>query len=298
LRGLAVASGRSGAALRRLLPRGGTYFNVGHANLAALAPLGAAGFRRVVMVHDTIPLDFPQFARDPARFRRRLALVARHADQVVCPSGAAMQDVARWCGNLGRVPPILVAPLGVVAAAPGTIPDGLGRYRDGFMAIGTVEPRKNHGLLLDVWEQLSRDTADVPPLLIVGSRGWKNADLLRRIDRLDPEGPVRMVSGLGDGAVSALVAGARAVLMPSLAEGFGLPAVEAAAAGTPVVCAPLPVYREILGDYPVYVDPADLYSWVETIRKLAEQRGRRPTLAGDLVIPTWENHFNLVSDMA
>lgn len=294
---LALRRGRRGRVLAGL-PAGSAYLNLGHANLAALAAAGGAGLRRLVMVHDTIPLDFPQFASDPEGFRRRLALVARHADRVICPSAAAAADVARWCATFGRVPPIAIAPLGIEPAAPGPIPAELRRFTGGFVAVGTVEPRKNHGLLLDVWDRLATAMAEPPPLLIIGSPGWRNAAVLDRIARLPGDGPVRLATGLGDGAVSALVASARALLMPSLAEGFGLPVAEAAALGTPVVCAPLPVYREILGDIPVYVDPADLYSWTETIRTLAEQGFRRDSGTRRPDLPGWEDHFNRVSNMA
>ena len=288
----AVRRGRLAQILQGM-PAGSVYLNVGHAHLGALAAARAGGLRSVVMVHDTIPLDLPQFASRPAGFRRRLEQVARQADRVICPSAAAAADVARWCAALGRVPAITVAPLGVPRPRPGAIPAQFGMYRDAFVTVGTVEPRKNHGLLLDVWDRLSA-TMDRPPrLLILGSAGWRNREVLDRIARLPDEGPVRFLPGLADATVAALVAEARALLMPSLAEGFGLPVAEAAALGTPVVCAPLPVYREILGDYPVYADPTDMYCWERTIRTLAEQPIWHPKKADEVPLPTWEDHFNL-----
>ena len=103
-------------------------------------------------------------------------------------------------------------------------------------------------------------------------------------------------NGLGDGAVSALVSGARALLMPSHAEGFGLPPAEALALGTPAIVGDLPVYREVLGNNPVYLNTHDMYSWANEILEFARGRNRGPTAASGGVpeLPTWQAHFDLV----
>jgi glycosyltransferase involved in cell wall biosynthesis len=102
-----------------------------------------------------------------------------------------------------------------------------------------------------------------------------------------------VLTGLPDGAVASLLLGARALLFPSLAEGFGLPLVEAAALGTPVIASDLPVIREVLGDYPVYLDPVDSYPWMETVKTLALSQTRQTALTP----PTWRDHFNTVLNL-
>ncbi|MDZ4093337.1 MAG: glycosyltransferase, partial [Paracoccaceae bacterium] len=121
----------------------------------------------------------------------------------------------------------------------------------------------------------------------------------RRIEAAEAAGRgVIAISDLADGAVAALLNGAEALLFPSLAEGYGLPLVEAAALGVPVVCSDLPVFREILDSYPVYLDPADNNSWMETIAKLtlaARQRGGDKAKTGQRrASPDWADHFNAV----
>ncbi len=112
------------------------------------------------------------------------------------------------------------------------------------------------------------------------------------------ESGVFELPGLSDGAVAALLQGAEALLFPSFAEGFGLPPVEAMALGTPVICSKLTVLQDILGDYPVYLDPHASYSWMETINHAVI---REQTTEGDQTrqrvgrkVPRWTDHFDAV----
>ncbi|OIQ07278.1 MAG: hypothetical protein AUK60_01800 [Rhodobacteraceae bacterium CG2_30_10_405] len=105
---------------------------------------------------------------------------------------------------------------------------------------------------------------------------------------------MRTLPDLPDGAVAALLAGAEALLFPSLAEGYGLPPLEAMALNVPVIFAALAVFRETLGDYPVYLDATNSYSWLETIAKnmtAGEGRGENRQARK---VPGWADHFNVV----
>ena len=108
--------------LLRRLPRGTSYLNVGHANLGekALACLSRAGLSVTVLIHDTIPLDHPQFARPGTvePFRARLAAVSAHASRIIHLTEATRRLTEAQLALLGRVPPGLVAPIGVDLAAP------------------------------------------------------------------------------------------------------------------------------------------------------------------------------------
>lgn len=284
--------------LRRHLPPGSTYLNTGHSHLTrtGLRRIRAAGLRIAVLVHDVIPLDHPEFTRagTAAIFARKMAAVAAHADLLIHSTDDARR---RTEARLSRVPPGVVAPLGVSVAQPdpASLPPDLPPSRPWFVALGTLEPRKNHALLLDVWDALHArlPEAEVPALLILGTRGWADPALFRRLEASPWHGrTVFERAGLADGAVAALLAGAQALLFPSLAEGFGLPPVEAAALGVPVVSSPLPAVRETLSDYPVYLDPTDRYSWLETIATWGQ--GRRDQRAPGRPAPTWDDHFRKV----
>ena len=280
------------AMLRRHLPRGIVYVNTGHTNLTdrVLSALQGIDARVSVFIHDTIPLDHPQFQRPGTvnSFRHFLTSAAR-ADLLICNSRQTEADLARHLGA-DRLPATVAAPLGLDLTAPGTAPDGPWQSPY-FVILGTIEPRKNHALLLDLWDQIPD-----AHLLICGSRGWENHATFAALDARPPR--VHELPGLDDGQVAALLTGSAGLLFPSLAEGYGLPPVEAAALNVPVLLHDLPIYREVLGDIPVYADASDRYLWRNEILRLAEHhradKGARAAQAPRFSPPTWESHFKAV----
>lgn len=284
--------------LKRHLPPGTLYLNSGHSNLddRVMTALKSTGARIAVLIHDTIPLDFPQYQRPRSHeiFARKLVTAARHADIILANSDATAADIARHTLATGRTPPLLTARLAIDLPRPD--PDMPIPERPYFVTVGTIEPRKNHALLLDIWDHFAATLppGEIPDLFILGRRGWNNDAVFARLDRGNPR--ITEHGDMTDGQVAAMVQHARAMLFPSLAEGFGLPPLEAAALGTPVLCAPLSVYREFLGDIPVCLATGDMYSWANEIRKrTAETSDRRPdTVAANQALWTWDDHINLV----
>ena len=276
--------------LMRRLPRGFVYLNVGHANLTdrVMQAVKARGGQVAVLVHDTIPLDHSDLTRPgiPQVFSRKLQAVARNADLVIHSTEDARQKTEVHMTRMGRCPPALVVPLGVELPDPDpaiVVPE-----TPYVIALGTVEPRKNIALLLDVWD---RGGVAMPDLLLVGGRGWESEALFQRI-AVTPK--VTHLPGLPDGHVAALLCGSLGLVFPSLAEGFGLPPLEAAALGVPVIASDLAVLRGLLGDYPVYLDPSDIYAWMETIRALAGGMQTPHHRKSPIIPPTWAHHFNAV----
>lgn len=291
--------------LRRHLPVGTAYLNVGHSNLSQAAFDAARqlpGGQITVMVHDTIPLDHPELSRPgiPERFAARLRRVGAAADLVLYNSAQSLRDAERHFRAWGRVPEGVVTPLGVDMPRPdpALLPKGLDLSRPYFVTLGTIEPRKNLTFLLDLWGALADDPppGGVPRLFIVGRRGWADRALFDRLDALPDQGPVQVLGGLPDGAAAAMLHGAAGLLFPSLAEGYGLPPLEAAALGVPVICNDLAVYRETLGNSAVYAPITESYRWRKEIINLlaAYPDGMQGNRSAGVTVPTWADHFGHV----
>ncbi len=298
-RGLAVARCLPqglGRMLRRHLPEGMAYLNVGHSNLTQRvlgAVRGVPRARIAVLIHDVIPLNYPQYQRPGTAevFERKLRRVRAHADLILYNSSDTQARTQKVMSEWGKVPPGIVAHLGTALPAPDAraLPEGLPPAGVYFVTIGTIEPRKNHVLLLDIWARLG---PDAPMLLICGSRGWNNEAVFARLDALGPRACVREVGGLDDAALAALIAGAQGLLFPSHAEGFGLPAVEALQLGTPVMCSNMATFREILANNAVYLDDSDPELWEKVIVDWSK-RPRDSLRVRGFEAPTWSAHFKI-----
>lgn len=279
------------AGLLRKLPRNCTYWNLGHSNLGAdnLAGMARARIKIAVLIHDTIPLDHPEYCRPEqiAPFATKIAATARYADLVIHSTQDARTKTEVHFAKLGRIPPSVTAHLGLSLAPVQPMPQ-TGPY---FVTLGTIEPRKNHQLLFDIWE----NHGALPPLHVIGAKGWASPALFAQMDRLIARNLVVHHAHLDDARTMGLLAGAQALLFPSLAEGFGLPPLEAACLGVPVITHDLLVLREVLrddlNDLAVYLDGTDSYSWTQAIVAFshkggAMQNGFRP--------PLWSKHFETV----
>ena len=258
------------------------------------------GVKFVPLVHDLIPATHPEYASPAgaARHHRRIETFASLADGVIVNSNATEQELLPHLPQGADQPPILAAPLGIDTPLPDPgFPIPAEPY---FVCIGTIEPRKNHLLLLNTWRVLAeRLGSKAPKLLLVGRRGWENENILDMLDRCPAlVGLVREYRGLPDRGLARLLQGARALLFPSFAEGYGLPLAEALSLGVPAICSDLPALREVGGDAPDYLDPLDGLGWRRLILSFAEADSRmREAQLRRLerwTPATWENHFALL----
>lgn len=226
-------------------------------------PLVIAGWRNVYTIHDVIPLTDPHLsAIDAVRHRRLLEQVATVADRFVTVSDCAARAIAQ---ELRLAPDRIVncgqpVDVGDAPPDPATLPAGL-RPEGYFLVCGIVEPRKNIARILGAY----RASATTLPLVVVGPDGSESGDipgLLR-----DTPGVVRLAYQ-ERATVLALIAQARALVMPSLAEGFGLPVAEAMTYGTPVITSHSGALAETAGDAALLVDPLDERAITHALRTL------------------------------
>jgi glycosyltransferase involved in cell wall biosynthesis len=240
--------------------------DVVHAAHPLLIPSTRAS--RVVTVLDLFFLSHPE--RTSAEIRRDYAALAashaRRADAVIAVSQYTRRQVVEQLGvDADRVH---VCSSGArtwahLGQAPNVPADGY------VLFIGTLEPRKNLGVLLDAYERLAARGARVPPLRIAGGAGPGADAWLARIARPPLDGLVRYVGYVADEAREALYAGARTLVLPSLDEGFGLPALEAMSAGIPVVASNAGAIPEVVGDAAVLFSPSDADALAHALSRLA-----------------------------
>jgi glycosyltransferase involved in cell wall biosynthesis len=260
--------------------------------------------RFMCLLHDLIPITYPEYARPngQAIHLRRMETVATLADGIIANSEATRQSFLPYLAAAGRSTQVRVAHLGV--AHPDTPAVSI-RQRAYFVCLGTIEARKNHLLLLNVWRRLveQHGSQAVPQLIIIGRRGWENEQVVDMLERCPAlVGCVEEHGAMADSMVYNILAHARALLLPSFAEGYGMPVSEALASGVPVICSDLAALREAGGSVPEYLDPLDGPAWAEAILEYAAPGSLRRD--GQLARlrhwqrPTWEGHVDTVIAMA
>ncbi|KHL25398.1 glycosyl transferase [Croceibacterium mercuriale] len=259
--------------------------------------------RFLCLVHDLIPIEFPEYARPAgaALHRQRIETVATMIAETdggaIVNSAATGRSLQPW---LRPGTPIHVALLGT-EALPAAEPER-GDNRPYFVCLGTIEPRKNHLLLLHLWRQLVQTlpAAEVPRLVIVGRRGWENEQVVDMLERCPAlAGHVEELGGCPDRRLSVLLRGAAALVMPSFAEGYGMPVAEALSVGTPVICSDLPALREVGGAVPDYLDPLDGPGWRRAVLDHASSgpmRAAQMERLPDWHNPSWTEHIAIVAD--
>ncbi|MCW4590377.1 glycosyltransferase family 4 protein [Gluconacetobacter entanii] len=228
--------------------------------------------RFVPMVHDLIPIEFPEYARprEPARHEARMNTVLELARGVIVPSRVVEESLLRYARHKRTNLPIRVVPHGVLDAPP--VPaGGVVCSHPYFVCLGTIEPRKNHLLLLNLWRDMVENAGDapVPHLVLVGRRGWENENIVDMIERCPSlQGIVRECNSQSDPEVTALLRGARGLLFPSFSEGYGLPLSEALKLDVPCVCSDIEVFHEVAGKAATFIDPLDGPGWRNAIEGL------------------------------
>jgi glycosyltransferase involved in cell wall biosynthesis len=230
----------------------------------------------VFMIHDLLPIEYPEFFHPDSveRHARRLSVFAKIAAGAIVSTPAVADALLAHLSGLGRKTlPLLIQPLPVSPTfhRPREHDEGLAA-RPYFIICGTIEPRKNHLLLLNLWRELARLSGfAIPKLIVAGARGWENENIVDMLERCPAiRNHVIEAPGLSTPSLKRLIDNARAVLMPSFAEGYGLPVAEALTAGTPVLASNLPSLRAMDGSAITWLEPLDGLGWLAAIRRLSE----------------------------
>ncbi|WP_373976107.1 glycosyltransferase family 4 protein [Chitinibacter sp. SCUT-21] len=281
------------------------YLNTSHSGLeqSKLRSKLAATKNGVFFVHDLIPITHPEYCRpgESTRHQARMQTVLECGCAVIVNSSATRNELQSFASKHGfTLPPTTIAWL---ASADLPIPNSQRPLSEPyFVMLGTIEARKNHALILQLWRQLvERLGTNAPKLVIIGQRGWEceNAlDLLERCDVLRSH--VLEIRRCSDTELASYLKHGQALLFPSFAEGFGMPIVEAFSQNLPVLCSDLPAFREIAGDIPEYLNPLDGLGWMTLIEQysVSTHPARLAQLArlANFQPPTWAIHFAVVDE--
>jgi glycosyltransferase involved in cell wall biosynthesis len=254
-------------------------------------PVRFEGARNLVTVHDLIPLRHPAYtSTDVARFQRLVTAVAAQADHIVTVSESARADIIALLGCPADKVTNTYEALGLsaeqLAAAHrrAASPDpALGMAPRGYLLYaGSIEPRKNVRGLIEAYVA----SGTTLPLVLVGPDGWRTEEQLRGhavriVDApwREPGPAVVRLRYVPYDTLLALIAGARALVYPSFAEGFGLPILEAMTLGTPVVTSNIGAMAEIAGAAALLVDPHDPRDVARAIDVVTQDDARAAELA-------------------
>ncbi|WP_120010582.1 glycosyltransferase [Teichococcus vastitatis] len=252
-----------------------------------------SGLRLIVIVYDLLPMLRPEcFPEGITQVSSWYSRMLSMADQAICISRAVADELSGW---LTEVRDLRSTPLPIDyfhLAGDFRIDDGGSEEtgsvlaamactarRPTFLMTGTLEPRKAYSQALAAFEQLWTEGVDVG-LLIVGKQGWQTQDLVQRL-RSHPQlgSKLHWLEGISDVDLRRLYGMSSCLLMASEGEGFGLPLVEAARAGLPILTRDLPVFREVVGEHAIYFKGTEtkdlaqaLLFWLE-----AQARGAIPS---------------------
>lgn len=283
---------------------GSVLLNVVHSGVnepAYQGKIAGARLRAAYFLHDLIPLTHPEYNRleEKKRHQGRLETMAASGELVILNSEFTRNAFEQWLGpDRSHRPRCIVAPLAPAQLGPRDSAAPIsGAY---FVVLGTIEPRKNHLLLLHIWRELAETLgASAPKLVVIGQRGWECEQAVNMLERCP--GLRDCVIEMGrceDEEIASWLAHARALLFPSFVEGFGLPLIEALAVGVPAIVSDIPVFHEIAGAVPEFLDPIDGMGWKRAIldylspdapRRLAQRHRMK-----GFRVPTWDDHFALV----
>ncbi len=278
------------------------YLNVSHKAwrpLGELRRLGGDSLKIVALLHDVMPLSCPQFFPSDLReeFRAGLDVLMQEADLLITNTRDTRCAVEAWAQEQRvAMPPTVHVPFGIRTLPHAELQPALPEVPH-FVCFGGADPRKNFALMKAVWSRLAARVAagdvtgaPLPRLYVLG--------LQEGACQVPGVVPVPRATDL---RVAELLRTARALLFPSLAEGFGFPVWEAFAAGAPAICSDLPVFREIGGSVAELLPPDSVEHWVEAVLEYSHpdslSRQRQVLCLQAYRVPTWSGHFSALGEL-
>jgi glycosyltransferase involved in cell wall biosynthesis len=233
--------------------------------------------RRITMIHDLTPLLYPQYHRFHSQLLQKIFLkgILRRADLILANSRHTAGDIRRFFPEtVGRITTILLGCEPAMRPAADRSRFAGRRVSDGYwLAVGTIEPRKNLVRLLEAYRIYREEHGEPADLVIVGQRGWKAEPFYEALQAHPYRADIHLTGYVSDEELAALYSHALALVYPSEYEGFGLPVLEAMACGCPVICSDVSSLPEVGGDVALYIRPFDVRSMVDAMSEVRALSG-------------------------
>lgn len=260
--------------------------------------------RIVFYLHDLIPIDYPEYVRqgDEITHQKRIDVMANFADTILVNSKYTEDCFIQNCKKHNySIPMVKVLHIGVedsfleIKEEPLDGELSFLKNIDYFIYVGTIEPRKNHLMLLNVWRQYLSKCENPPRLVLLGKRGWNNEAVFDLLDRCPAlQDSIIELHGVSDGVMVSLIKNSKGALFPTFVEGWGMPLVEAMSMKVPMIAADIPALREAGQNLAEYIDPIDSLGWKNVILKLQHDKEYRESCiqkSSSLMLPSWEKTF-------
>ncbi len=264
------------------------------------------GVKIIVHIYDIICVTHPQFFEDLLlfKFMDYAGSALKYADKIICNAKATRDDLIDTAGKIGvKAPEIEVVPLGANFTEKAVNESDISsevreavRGNKYILMVGTIEPRKNHKLLLDAYDKGLK--AQGYNIILAGTPGWKNDDFMNRLTAHEDFGKrIFLLTKQPDFVIDYLYKNARYVAFLSYKEGFGLPIIESMAKGVPVIASDTPINKEIGGDRCIYFGQDDPDAMCRQIEKIDETSYEelKKNLEG-FGYSTWETAGKLMKD--
>lgn len=232
--------------------------------------------KTAVTIHDLGYLAYPQAHKRLSRFYLHIStwFSARSARRVIAISEATKRDLIKHYGiKPGKIEVIYHGrdPIFAPVSDQATLSQTAAKYgvsQPYCIHVGTLQPRKNIGVLVDAWKLLRDTTQNPPQLLLAGKKGWLYNSLFEQVNSYNLGDLIKFADYVERDDLPALYSGALALTFPSLYEGFGLPALEAMSCGTPAIAANATSLPEVVGDAGILLGPNAAPVWAEAVKQL------------------------------
>lgn len=231
--------------------------------------------KKVVTLHDMTYFLYPEYHKKVHTFFFKTVIKYSifQCDKIICVSESTKRDVIRILKvNQFYKKKLIVIPLGTNITSISNEKNILYKFdllpKNYFLFIGTIEPRKNLGALIEAYAIFCQKSTVTMDLVIIGKKGWHYEDIFKKVEILKLEKKIKFTGFVNEMEKLSLLSSSYAFVYPSVYEGFGIPVLEAMACGIPCITSNVSSIPEVVGDAGILIDPNNISGIYESMLKL------------------------------